>query len=139
MSITFETKVWKNDWEAILKTGRIKQIINSYNYSFDKRILYINNVKNIDIVLRVADALVFKQVITKYILVEEFVQQALDSFSLSKNKLGKGCYYLIAELVSIYLTDTQYLLYFPEIQLLLRGSKETGLAKGLQHSNRSLK
>ena len=44
--------------------------------------------------------------------VHEHAQEALDFFQLSKEKLGKGYYYSIAELVSIYLTKTKYLLHF---------------------------
>jgi len=39
--------------------------------------------------------------------VHEHAQEALDFFQLSKEKLGKGYYYSIAELVSIYLTKTK--------------------------------
>lgn len=112
MTITFETKVWENDWEIILKTHRINQMIERCHYLFDEKILYINNVSDLDAVKRAADRLISDEIISKYIVVSQHAQEALDFFSLSKEMLGKGYYYSIAELVSIYLTNTQYLLHF---------------------------
>ena len=39
MTITFETKVWENDWKIMLKTNRIKQMIDRCHHSFDEKIL----------------------------------------------------------------------------------------------------
>ena len=112
MTITFETKVWENDWKIMLKTNRIKKMIDRCHHSFDEKILYINNVHDVDAVRRAADLLVKNQTITKYVQVDQYANETLEFFSLSKEKLGKGYYYSIAELVSIYLTKTQYLLHF---------------------------
>lgn len=112
MSITLETKVWENDWELVLKTSRLKDLILRCNHPFDQRILYINNVKNPSIVEAHAKRLINDGVIDQFVHVHEHAQEALDFFQLSKDKLGKGYYYSIAELVSIYLTKTEYLLHF---------------------------
>lgn len=112
MSITFETKVWENDWEIMLKTNRIQAMIDRCGYSFDEKILYINNVLDWNAVESAAQALINKGTITKYVKVADHVDAALEHFSLSAEKLGKGYYYSIAELVSIYLTTTDYLLHF---------------------------
>lgn len=112
MSITLETKVWENDWELVLKTSRLKTLVERCNHQFDHRVLYINNVKNPSEVEFHAEKLISDGVIDQYIHVHEHAQEALDFFHLSKEKLGKGYYYSIAELVSIYLTKTKYLLHF---------------------------
>lgn len=112
MTITFETKVWENDWEIILKTDRINQMIERCNHTFAEKILYINNVKNINLVRDAANKLIDKKIITKFIHVDEYAEQALDFFSLNRAQLGQGYYYSIAELVSIFLTNTEYLLHF---------------------------
>ncbi len=112
MSITLETKVWENDWELVLKTSRLRDLVSRCNHSFDQRILYINNVKNPSIVEAHAQKLINEGVIDQFVHVHEHAQEALDFFHLSKEKLGKGYYYSIAELVSIYLTKTKYLLHF---------------------------
>jgi hypothetical protein len=131
MTITFETKVWENDWETILKTDRIEQMIDRCKYAFDEKILYINNVEDFDLVRRVADKLITNQVITKYIHVQEYAQEAMDFFSLSHEKLGKGYYYSIAELVSIYLTNTQYLLHFSGDSIVAPWTKRDWLSQGI--------
>ncbi len=112
MTITFETKVWENDWELVLKTSRLKTLILRCNYHFDHRVIYINNVKNPSIVEVHAQRLINEGVIDQFVHVHEHAQEALDFFHLSKEKLGKGYYYSIAELVSIYLTKTKHLLHF---------------------------
>ena len=112
MSITFETKVWENDWELVLKTSRLKELIHHCNHPFNHRVIYINNVKNPSIVEAHAQRLIDEGVIDQFVHVHEHAQEALDFFQLSKEKLGKGYYYSIAELVSIYLTKTKYLLHF---------------------------
>lgn len=112
MTITLETKVWENDWELVLKTSRLKDLILRCNHHFDHRVIYINNVKNPSIVEVHAQRLINEGVIDQFVHVHEHAQEALDFFHLSKEKLGKGYNYSIAELVSIYLTKTKYLLHF---------------------------
>ena len=112
MTITFETKVWENDWELVLKTSRLENLVKRCNHHFDHRVLYINNVKNPLEVESHAKQWIDKGVIDQFVHVHEHADRALNFFNLSKEKLGKGYYYSIAELVSIYLTKTKYLLHF---------------------------
>jgi hypothetical protein len=132
MTITFETKVWENDWEIILKTNRINQMIERCYHSFSEKILYINNVSDIKAVCRAADQLVAKQIITKYIHVDDYAEQAMEFFSLSREKLGEGYYYSIAELVSIYLTKTEYLLHFSGDSITSEYIPKTWLSDGIE-------
>jgi len=112
MSITFETKVWENDWELILKTSHLAEQISRQNYAFDSKVLFINNVHDRSLVEASAQNLVNKAVIDKYVYVDEYAAEALKFFRLSREKLGVGYYYSIAELVSIYLSTTDYILHF---------------------------
>ncbi len=112
MTITLETKVWENDWELILKTSRLENLIKRCNHHFDQHILYINNVKDPAEVEKHAQRLIDKGVIDQFVHVHKHSDEALNFFNLNKEKLGKGYYYSIAELVSIYLTKTEYLLHF---------------------------
>jgi hypothetical protein len=111
MSVTFETKVWENDWELIMKTSRIRETISNCHYSFKNKILYINNVNDLAPVESAAQEMIQKGIIDKYINVNEYSDLALNYFNLSKEKLGRGYYYSIAELVSIYLSETKYILH----------------------------
>lgn len=131
MTVTFETKVWENDWEIILKTNRINEMIERCNYLFDEKILYINNVTDLKAVRRAADDLVSKQIITKYIVVEDHAEAALKFFSLSREKLGMGYYYSIAELVSIYLTKTEFLLHFSGDSIVFENTPKNWLYEGI--------
>lgn len=132
MTITFETKVWENDWEIMLKTNRINQMIERCYHSFSEKILYINNVSDIKAVCRAADQLVAKKIITKYIHVDDYAEQAMQFFSLSREKLGKGYYYSIAELVSIYLTKTEYLLHFSGDSIVSEYIPKNWLSDGIE-------
>lgn len=131
MTITFETKVWENDWEIMLKTHRIKQMIGRCHHPFDEKILYINNVSDLDAVKRAADHLVKQEIISKYIVVSEYAEEALEFFSLSREKLGKGYYYSTAELVSIYLANTKYLLHFAGDSIIAPRAPKDWLTVGL--------
>ncbi len=132
MTVTFETKVWENDWEIMLKTDRIKQMIARCQHPFEEKILYINNVNDLEAVKRAADRLVSEQTISKFVVVSEYAEVALEFFSLSKNKLGKGYYYSIAELVSIYLTNTKHLLHFASDSIVAPQTHKDWLMAGIQ-------
>lgn len=132
MTITFETKVWENDWEIMLKTNRIMHMIDRCHYPFEEKVLYINNVKDIGAVARAADQLVANQTITKYIDVSQYAKKAMDFFNLSKENLGIGYYYSIAELVSIYLTKTQYLLHFSGDSIVAPQTNKDWLTAGIK-------
>ncbi len=110
--ITLETKCWENDWEVILKTDRLKNIIKNNKYNFKERILYINNVNDIETVKSFAQRLVDDNVLTSYVVVDDYAQEALNFFGLDKEDFKGGYYYSIQELVGIYLCKTEYLLHF---------------------------
>ncbi len=112
MSVTFETKVWENDWELLLKTSRMRKTIKNCHYRFTNKFLYINNVNNFAAVESAAKEMIQTGIIDKYINVNDYADRALCHFNLNKEKLSKGYYYSIAELVSIYLSETKYILHF---------------------------
>jgi len=132
MQVTFETKVWDNDWALIMKTPFLEKTINRCGNLVGKRLLYINNVKNAQRVIWAANQLVENGIIDSWVLVEEYAEQALSYFNLSKEKLGVGYYYSIAELVSIYLCDTKYLLHFSGDSTVFENAHEDWLAQGVK-------
>jgi hypothetical protein len=127
MSVSFETKVWEKDYEIILKSGRIQNMIARCHYPFEQKKLFINNVNDLAKVQRLADKLISKSVIDQYVVVDDFAKEALDFFELSKESLGRGYYYSIAELVSIYLCTTKYLLHFSGDSIPMRNSNSQWL------------
>lgn len=112
MSITFETKCWEGDWKYLLKEGYLEMMIKNCAYPFDSKVLFINNVKNRSEVELFAQEKVNQGLIDKYIVVEDYADEALQFFKLHKDDFKGGYYYSIAELVSIYLCETDLLLHF---------------------------
>ena len=132
MSITFETKVWEKDYEIILKSGHLQSMIFRCHYPFKEKSLFINNVNDLGKVQRLADKLINKSVIDKYIIVESIANEVLDFFELSKKSLGHGYYYSIAELASIYLCTSKYLLHFSGDSMPMRNNQYKWLWQLLQ-------
>jgi len=106
-------------------------MIERCHHPFDEKILYINNVSDLDLVQREADRLISEKIISKYVVVSQYAEKALEFFSLSKEKLGKGYYYSIAELVSIYLTNTKHLLHFASDSIIAQHTRKDWLTVGI--------
>lgn len=108
---TFETKCYENDWETLIKHNGLQRKIENTNYNFTKKILFINNVNDINLVKKEADTLVNQNIIDSYCVVEDYADEVLNKFNITKESFKGGYYYSIAELVSIYLCETDYLLH----------------------------
>lgn len=112
MSVTFETKCYEKDWKSLFYEGHLEKKIVHCNYKFDKKILYINNVDDTDLVKKEADKLISRGLIDLYYVVEEYADEVLKYFDIKKESFKGGYYYSIAELTGIYLCNTDYLLHF---------------------------
>ena len=110
--VTFEIKVYENDWEHLLIGEYLDKIIGLCNYDFKKKYLFINNVTNLNEVKKYADIKVKNGIIDEYFVVYDYVKEALKYFNIEKESFKNGYYYSISELVSIYLCQTNYLLHF---------------------------
>ncbi len=110
--VTFETKCYENDWEFILKGSYLRQMIARCNYPFSHRVVMINNVRNKSKVCRYADKKIREGVIDAYYIVDDYAKTALEFFEIRPGSFHGGYYYSIAELVSIYLCNTEYLIHF---------------------------
>ena len=66
-TITFETKVYENDWEYLLKGNRLKKMVEVCRHRFDQTILYVNNVEHPGIVAQYAEKLVLSGVISSFV------------------------------------------------------------------------
>lgn len=127
-TITFETKCYENDWEYVLRTNRLKKAIDRCGYPFDRRVLYINNVENPEKVGAYAERLVRTGVIDNFVYVSNHADEALDHFGCSRENLGRGYYYSIAEMVGIYLCETDYLLHFSSDSIMANHEEWIGSA-----------
>ncbi|MFD4703548.1 hypothetical protein ACFWM3_01650 [Gottfriedia sp. NPDC058432] len=116
--VTFETKCYEKDWEILLKTDRLEKMIEYNQFQFKEKILYINNVQDVREVSRHADNLIARNVLSSYVIVDDFSKEALNYFDVTKESFKGGYYYSISELVSIYLCNTEYLLHFSSDSIL---------------------
>lgn len=114
MSITFETKLYENDYTFILDNGGkyLKECIKRCGINFNCRQLIINNVKNRKLIEEKAAKFVKNNVIDVYYFVEDYIEECLNFFGITRESFGKGFVYSISELVGIYLCKTDYLLHF---------------------------
>jgi hypothetical protein len=112
LDITFETKCYENDWEYILKTRHLDKMIKNCNVNFKFKQLIINNVKEPDKIKEYANKKVREKVIDAYYFVDDYIDEALKFFDISRDSLGVGYYYSSAEFVGLYLSKTKYHLHF---------------------------
>jgi hypothetical protein len=110
--VTLESKCWEGDWEVLLKTRYLEEQMARNTFAFTSRLLFINNVSDPDKVACHARRLIAAGVLTGYHLVESYANEALEFLGLSRQALGRGYVYSVAELVSIYLCRTPFLLHF---------------------------
>ena len=130
-SVTFETKVWENDWELILKTSRIADAIERCDFPFSDKKVFINNVRNRKLVETAAQKLVDNGTIDSFVFVDDFAKQALSHFQITQDQLGKGYVYSISELVSIFTCTSEYLLHFSGDSIPEKSLQKNWLLKGI--------
>ena len=111
-TVTLETKCWEQDWKRILEGERLRLLAERNAWPFSEKILMINNVKNYSVVSKHAERAVQQGWLTKYVIVEENAAEALDFFSISRESLGAGFPYSIAELVGLFLCRSDFLLHY---------------------------
>lgn len=111
-TITFETKCYENDWQFLLQTPYLDEMIKRCNITFTHKQLIINNVKDIKKVCSFADRKVKQGIIDAYYIAADYEKNVLEFFHIDKESFGRGYYYSIAELVGIYLSQTKYHLHF---------------------------
>jgi hypothetical protein len=111
-TVILETKCWEHDWRHILESEWLRLLGERNAYPFSEKILMINNVRKPSVVSKHAERAIQRGWLTKYIIVEEHAAEALDFFSVSRESLGVGYRYSIAELVSLFLCRSDFLLHY---------------------------
>jgi len=110
-TVTFETKVWENDWVRLLENEYLKIKLDSLNYKFNKKMLMINNVNDYDIVMKTSKKYLDKNLIDEVHLVKDYENEVLKFFNIEKESFNGGYYYSISELTAIFLCETDFLLH----------------------------
>lgn len=129
--LTFETKVWENDWEFILKNNYLDKMIANCNFDFDQKTIIINNVKNRAIVEKHCEIKVKEGIIDAFYCVEDYAETVLDFFEIDLASFKGGYVYSIAELLGIYLCETEFLLHFSS-DSLLKKNNSNWIKKGIK-------
>ena len=114
MKVTFATKCWEKDWQHILNDRRLNQIIETNKYSFDERLLIVNNVskETLKPLMKAVDHAISLGAFTDCYFVDDYCNEAIDAIGLRREDIGKGYIYSISEWVAIHLCKTKYLLCY---------------------------
>jgi hypothetical protein len=109
--VTFFTQCWEGDWNVIINQGGLEKKLENLNYHFDKKILIITNVNNREFVESSVKNLMSKNIIDGYYFTDDYSDKVLSHFDIQKESFNGGYWYSIAPLLSIYLCDTDYMIY----------------------------
>lgn len=138
-NVTFQTNCYEKDWRSLLKTDRLKNMIEYNCFPFKDRMLFINNVNDPLEVGYYAQKLKAEDVITDYRFSEDYIDEALEYFDINRESFGGGINYSIAELVGIFLCNTEYLLSFKGDAILEKPSFWIEPAIARMQSDNSIK
>lgn len=136
-TITFETKCWENDYEYILGGNYLEKMIQrandavGENAEITNRQLIINNIKDREKVVRLANKLLVKNVIDNFYIAEDTDNEVLKYFEINKNQLGIAYPYTISELTGIYNCKTDYLLHLSSDAFLTKNKKEKWISDAI--------
>jgi len=131
-NVTFETKCYFNDWEFLLKQNRLAKMISNCNYNFSSRRLFLNNFEDYSEVKSYANQLIKDNIIDEYYVVSDYAKETMDFFNLDKEGFKGGYYYSIAELVSIYLCKTEFLLHFSSDAIMQNNCKTDWIESAIE-------
>jgi hypothetical protein len=136
-TVTFETKCYYNDWEFLVKKNLISKMISNCNYNFSNRRLFLNNFDDYKEIKHHVDNLIKNNIIDEYFIVSDYAEEAMKFFNLDKDGFKGGYYYSIAELVSIYLCKTDFLLHFSSDAILQNDCKVNWIESAIEvlHNN----
>jgi hypothetical protein len=137
-TVTFETKCWERDWKLIMRTGRLRRMIEACAYPFAERVLYVNNVRDPVTVMKAAQDLVNDGTITRAMAVEDAAEEALDRAGISRESFKGGYYYSIQELVGIFQCTSDYLLHFSGDSIQTSSEQWIDAAIGRMEHDRSV-
>lgn len=115
-TVSFFTNCYENDWEEVLISNRLEEMIKQCDFDFSERVLIINNVSDKNRVEKFAAEAVEKKIIDAYHFSEDYSAQILAEFGISRSSFKldfyDGYWYSMGPLCAILLCKSKYLLYF---------------------------
>jgi hypothetical protein len=120
--VTFFTNCYEGDWDAIINQGGFIRKLENLNYPFLKKYLIITNVNNRELVEENAKKLKDNGIIDGYYFTEDFSSKVLEFFNIDENSFDGGYWYSIGPLSSIYLCETEYMVYLTGDSLTENGN-----------------
>ena len=111
-SVTLETKCWEGDWQKMLEPTRLRRLADLNQYPNRQIVLMVNNVLDYPKVTAAAQTAVAAGLLDRYVVVKDHADEALAFFGIDPQSFGRGYVYSIAELVSIYKCETEFLAHY---------------------------
>lgn len=109
--VSFFTQCYEGDWNAIINQGGILKKLDNLNYDFVKKTLIITNVNDRKLVESSLNKLINHKIIDEYYFTDDYSDKVLDFFNIDKDSFNGGYWYSIAPLLSLYLCDTEFMVY----------------------------
>lgn len=132
--LTYQTNIWEGDWRFILSGNYLSELISRCKTDFQSREVIVNNVNDRSKIQKLLEEKVDQDIIDTFYFVEDFIDEVLDHFDLTKDAFEDAYYVSTSELVGIYLCKTKFLLYFKGDSHLYQNSSNW-IAEGIQLLN----
>lgn len=124
-SVTFATTCWERDYTILLEKGYLQEQIAKHCYTFSKKVLIINNVKNIEKAIALAEDRVKDGSISHFYVASKHEEEVLSFFQLRREDftLGKDrdkysgltddwvYFNALGPMTALYFLSTDYILY----------------------------
>ena len=110
-NVSFFTQCYEGDWHAIINQGGLLRKLENLNYEFHKKTLIITNVNDRELVENSLTKLIDDKIIDNYFFTDDYSDEVLEYFNINKESFNGGYWYSIAPLLSVYLCESDYMVY----------------------------
>lgn len=126
-TVSFVTTCWEKDWRSILLDPNYLQTrqISPHGFLFQEKILIINNVENIEEVVKAAQKKVQENILTRFVVAPQIENDVFSFFQLEEKDFHPGAdaclyenvhakwlyYNALAPLTALYVVQSDYMLY----------------------------
>jgi len=110
-AVDFAVNTFERTYREVLAPGFIANMIVDHRYSFSRRIVMINNVKDRENAKERADSLKRSGEITEYYFVADLLDKTLQRAGLTLADLQPNVHYTDCSLTAIFLDGSDFLVY----------------------------